>query len=378
MAKRRGGRVRAPRALALALLALVLGFALGSGAAWLSGGPATPTAEGVPSPDWLSDLAASPADPAPPPVAYTSWDPEESPNYYRVVGVAQLGEVPAAGTVAYGDLDSRGRATGAVATVTYASMEAGTSRPRADMGALEPSGWGHNAEVDIAMPNGTIYHGFLFNRSHLVAKSLGGDDQLHNLICATRTENVGANVAGAAGGMGYPEELARGWLRAHPEGTLYYAATPVYEGDELVARSVIVDIRSSDGEIDQRIEIYNTALGFSIDYVTGRFSITEPAEDVVAAMGGASEAPANGGGDAPAEGEASADEGASAAGQRKVVPEGSPESEGGKRKVIVTGSGKAYHHDESCRGLANARSMEWVSVSEAQAMGRHPCGICGG
>jgi DNA-entry nuclease len=101
----------------------------------------------------------------------------------------------------YGRLDELGRATGAVALVTYDSMEAGRAREREDTSELYPTGWGHNQEVDIAMPDGTVYHGFLYNRSHLVAKSLGGDDALHNLICATRTQNVGANLDGWDGGM---------------------------------------------------------------------------------------------------------------------------------------------------------------------------------
>ena len=288
---------------------------------------------------------------------YTTWDVNESPNYYRIAGSAVVGESPAAGTVAYGELDGLGRATGAVATVTYESMQAGLDRARGDLSELAPSGWGHNGEVDIPLPDGGVYHGFLYNRSHLVAKSLGGDDGLHNLITGTRMQNVGGNTAGNMGGMAYAEDLARSWLFAHPDGTVYYAATPAYEGNELVARSVMVDIVSSDGSVDVRIEVYNTARGYVIDYATGEFEADGSAEI------------SKGQTTVSAQGQSTSGE---------VAPTGTSEAEDGQRKVIVTRSGKAYHHDETCKGLAQARSMEWVTVEEAEQMGRHPCGICGG
>jgi hypothetical protein len=149
--------------------------------------------------------------------------------------------------------------------------------------------------------------------------------------------------------MAYGEGMARSWLETHREGSLYYAATPVYVGDELLARAVIVDIRTDDGSVDQRIMVYNAAKGFELDYATGDFRIVPD----------------------------------TAGDERKTHDEGTPaqtsaSGEDAERRVIVTGSGRAYHHDESCRGLAQAKSMRWVSVAEAEQMGRHPCGICGG
>ena len=105
---------------------------------------------------------------------------------------------------------------------------------------------------------------------------------------------------------------------------------------------MLVDLRSSDGSLDQRIEVYNAAKGFDIDYAAGSFSTT--------------------GGDAVSD----------------EAKEAETNVDANERMVVVTGSGKAYHHDESCKGLTEARSMEWVTLSEAEAMGRHPCGICGG
>lgn len=347
---------RALRALVLVACVLAVGYLAGRGASSIASKVGMLLGEPP-----LAQMSGSAAASLSGDEAYTTWDVTANPNYYRVAGSAVVGEVPAPGTVVYGSLDRLGRATGVVANVSYESMQTGRTRERQDASDIHPSGWGSNAEVDIALPDGSIYHGLLFNRSHLLAKSLGGAEDVRNLITGTRTQNVGANLGGSEGGMAYGEGLARAWLDAHPQGTLYYAATPIYHANELLARSVLVDLRSSDGSLDQRIEVYNAALGFELDYASGSFAVTASAADLVRQMGAAH-------GSEPSSG-------ISASG---VTLTGSSQGERGERMVIVTGSGRAYHHDETCRGLAQARSMRWVSVEEAQQMGRHPCGICGG
>jgi DNA-entry nuclease len=132
------------------------------------------------------------------------------------------------------------------------------------------TGWGHNAKVRIPSANGTKdYNGYMFNRSHLIADSLGGDPIRANLVTGTRCQNVGNNDN--AGGMAYAEEIARNYLDTHRGGWIYYAATPVYVGDEMVPRSVYVDIKSDDCSIDAHIEVFNVANGYAIDYMTGEF-----------------------------------------------------------------------------------------------------------
>ncbi len=218
--------------------------------------------------------------------APTEWDEAASPDYYRVVGPAVCDYPAEEGVATYQGLDSRSRAGAVYAVVTYSMMEQGLARERSDMSSLHPSGWQENRQVSIQMPNGTTYNGYFYNRSHLLAKSLGGEETLENLITGTRTQNVGANdQTSTPGGMAYTETKARDWLEAHPEGTVYYAATPLYVGDELVARSVVVDIRSSDGSIDEEIEVYNCAKGYVIDYATGAYASDGSAPDPVASEG---------------------------------------------------------------------------------------------
>lgn len=99
----------------------------------------------------------------------TQWDPTASPQYYRLVGSAQVDQDLGPGQVSYAGLDPLGRAGQAAACVTQDLMEEGMARERQDMEGLEPSGWGHNEEVEIpSATGGRAYHGMFWNRSHLV------------------------------------------------------------------------------------------------------------------------------------------------------------------------------------------------------------------
>lgn len=242
--------VKGPLALVVALL-VAAAAALGSGTVALPG--SSPSA-GVAGQE----------------VSYTAWDEDAYPEYYRVVGPAVVDDEAQPGEIRYEGLDGLGRTGRVAANVTLEMAREGSERDREDMSWIHPSGWGHNEQVDIVMPDGDTYHGALFNRSHLLAKSLGGEEVPENMVTGTRTQNVGDNH-GQDGGMAYTEGIARDWLWDHRDGTVYYCATPVYEGNELVPRSVIVDVRSSDGEIDQRVEVFNAVAGFEIDYATGEF-----------------------------------------------------------------------------------------------------------
>lgn len=221
--------------------------------------------------------------------APTAWDEKASPEYYRIDGAAIV-EHPdiQAGNIEYGGFDAYGRATWAAGVITH-DMVAESAGWRADFTAdasKNIAGWGHNQEVDIEVPGGETYHGWLFNRSHLVADSLGGYDHVYapdgtidrekskserkNLVTATRTQNVGANDG--KGGMAFCENIATRYLSKHKDGTVYYSAIPVYSGNELLPRSVFVDMKSDDGSINMHVETYNAAKGYTINYADGTWS----------------------------------------------------------------------------------------------------------
>lgn len=202
--------------------------------------------------------------------SYSLWDESESPNYLRLVGEAKIEGTLEPGQVEYAPLDGLGRAGRVRACIDKPMMDAGRARERL-RNLPNPSGWPRgNEEVAIELPGGRVYHGWFWNRCHLLAKSLGGSDEAENLVTGTRMLNVGANDG--QGGMDMFETAIRRWLEAYPQVSVQYVATPLYEGDEPVCRSVMVDVLSSDGAINERLEVYNCAKGYQIDYATSRFA----------------------------------------------------------------------------------------------------------
>ncbi len=227
--------------------------------------------------DALQQFSAESSDPVPPPVKSGALPGD----YYTILGGAETPyDAPAPGTITYCPLDSLSRAVCAVGELTSALRADAKLQERQDI-TVDPSGWPRsNNEVVIPalpqVPGSEDYSGWFWNRSHLIADSLGGDAIKNNLVTGTRTQNVGSTRTGGqyAGGMAYTELIARDYLDTGIADAcpLYYAATPKYDGDELVPQSVIVDMKSCDGSIDTRVEVYNVANGWAVDYFTGEFT----------------------------------------------------------------------------------------------------------
>lgn len=202
------------------------------------------------------------------------WDSSVAPDGYAVYGPAVIAYDITPGQFVYTGFDALGRTSAAYASITPKDYWREKGEEREDFGkdADTISGWGHNEKVSVTFPNDRIYNGYFYNRSHLIADSLGGTPKPNNLVTGTRFQNVGC---GSGGGMSYAEEKARNWLATAPDDAyLYYAVTPVYMDDELVPRSVYVDIKSSDGSIDEHIETFNVSgdmtKTYSVDYATGQ------------------------------------------------------------------------------------------------------------
>ena len=367
------------RALYARVLAAVLALCLSFGGVALAGCSSADSSSGssesqqtVATQSSGSSYSAEQADPSAQAgerlAAPTEWDEAASPDYYRVVGPAVCDYPAEEGVATYEGLDSRSRAGAVYAVVTYSMMEAGLARERQDMSDLHPSGWQQNQRVSIQMPNGTTYNGYFYNRSHLLAKSLGGKEALENLITGTRTQNVGANdQTSTPGGMAYAETKARDWLEAHPEGTVYYAATPLYAGDELVARSVVVDIRSSDGSIDEEVEVYNCAKGYVIDYATGAYASDGSAPEPAASEGQGSSS----GSSESAQQEQSAPVESSAQQEQPATSEAHD-------YVMNTNTHKFHYPDCSSVKKMSAKNKQEVHCTrdELIAQGYEPCKNC--
>lgn len=211
-------------------------------------------------------------------VSFTEWDESLYPDNVRVVSEpVTIDEDVAAGSIVNSPLDSLGRSGRAVGRIDHSLVEASASWRSAFASDVDArlAGWGHNGRCSIELSNGKAYNGYFWNRSHLIADSLGGYNQetgkteVENLITGTRMQNVGANDGN--GGMAYFETRTLDYIKANPDVTVWYSATPLYDGDELIPRSVYVQALSSDGGLDMQGEVFNCAKGYSIDYSTGVF-----------------------------------------------------------------------------------------------------------
>lgn len=197
-------------------------------------------------------------------------------DYVTVTGPARHDyQITTPGSIHYCPVDALGRATCAYGLLTHAV------KPNSTGELPDPAGWPkRNQEVTIpAMPGvsgSKTYRGWMMNRSHLIADSLGGQEITANLVTGTRTQNVGSHQEKGqyAGGMAHTEVMARNYL-ADGRGEscpLYYAVTPQYEGNELLPRTVTVDIDSCDHQINQHVVVTNTAYGWTINYTDGSFT----------------------------------------------------------------------------------------------------------
>ncbi len=245
-------------------------------ASGLLGGASSPGAAG----DGRSS-AAAPAGSYKTSGSYTAhaWSYSKAPLYYTVRGKAVVAHEVKRGRIVFSPWDSRGRSQACYGKVTYSTVRRSAGW-RADFtpDCDRISGWGRNRKVTVSLSNGRTYSGYAFNRSHLVADMLGATDpDPRNLVTGTRTQNVGNNDMRAKGGMQYAEYLAYDYIMAqHRKGNdsawVYYCATPVYKGSELVPRSVYVDVLSDDGSVSQHVEVYNAMRGHKVDYATGKVS----------------------------------------------------------------------------------------------------------
>lgn len=132
---------------------------------------------------------------------------------------------------------------------------------------------GHQSNNKEINSNG--YHGWLYNKSHSLAWSLGGDMETHNITLGTRAQNVGTNKAKEGGGMGYPETQIRNAMKSKPKTKVYYDVKPVYNKDELVPRGSHVraySVNDNGKTINMNIWVFNAQDGINIDYYTGRWS----------------------------------------------------------------------------------------------------------
>lgn len=152
----------------------------------------------------------------------------------------------------YSELDYLGRCGLTEAMVTREIMP---TEAREAIGMVKPTGW-HTVKYDV------IADRYLYNRCHLIAFELAGENANEkNLITGTRYMNVE--------GMLPFENMVAQYVR-RTNGKVIYRSTPVFVGDELVARGVHMEALSIDSnEICFNVFVYNVQPGVGIDYANG-------------------------------------------------------------------------------------------------------------
>ena len=122
---------------------------------------------------------------------------------------------------------------------------------------MKPSGW-KTAKYD------NVDGKYLYNRCHLLGFQLTGENaNEENLITGTRYLNVE--------GMLPFENLVADYVK-ETENHVLYRVTPVFQGDELVARGVEMEAYSVEDEgrgVCFHVYCYNVQPGVEIDYATG-------------------------------------------------------------------------------------------------------------
>ncbi len=154
----------------------------------------------------------------------------------------------------YSPLDSLGRCGVAYACLGLETMP---TEERGEIGQVKPSGW-KTAKYDC------VDGKYLYNRCHLVGFQLSGENANdRNLITGTRYMNVQ--------GMLPFENMVADYIKETGNHVLY-RITPVFEGDELVARGVQMEALSVEDDGDGicfNVYCYNNQPGVKIDYATG-------------------------------------------------------------------------------------------------------------
>lgn len=179
---------------------------------------------------------------------------------YAVVngGIPSFSQTGTASWERYGELDRLGRCTAAEACIGRDIMPTLTRGP---IGQIKPTGW-QTAKYDF------VDGKYLYNRCHLIGFQLTGENaNERNLITGTRYLNTK--------GMLPFENMVADYIKDTGNHVMY-RCTPVFAGNELVARGVHLEAYSVEDKGDGicfNVFIFNVQPGVKIDYLTGESSL---------------------------------------------------------------------------------------------------------
>lgn len=164
----------------------------------------------------------------------------------------------------YSELDELGRCGVAVACIGKDIMP---TEERGAIGQIKPSGW-QMAKYDI------VDGKYLYNRCHLIGYQLTGENANEkNLITGTRAMNVD--------GMLPFENMVDNYIE-ETENHVMYRVTPIYEGDNLVAKGVQMEAYSVEDKgngVSFNVFVFNAQPGIKINYDDGTSELIDNSAD---------------------------------------------------------------------------------------------------
>lgn len=149
----------------------------------------------------------------------------------------------------YGELDNESRVTAANALLNQKLMPKAQREPL----HVNPTGW-HNKRVA---------GGWLYNRCHLIGYQLTGqNNNLKNLMTGTRQLNDPDMLR-------YEDQVAN-YLKESSHNYVRYRVTPIFRGQELLARGVEMEGQSTNSNsVHFNVYIFNVADGVKLNYADG-------------------------------------------------------------------------------------------------------------
>lgn len=163
----------------------------------------------------------------------------------------------------FSPLDSYGRAGVAFANIGPDIMPPSGSRQ--EIGYINPSGWNQQKYPGIVNSQPP----YLYNRCHLIAHQLAGEDGEINLITGTRYMNE-------TGMKPFEDDVAE--YVSETGNHVLYRANPIYDGDALVASGVQLEAYSVEDKGDGicfNVYCYNVQPGVDINYQNGKNELSD-------------------------------------------------------------------------------------------------------
>lgn len=173
-------------------------------------------------------------------------------------------EITATAFESYSNLDALGRCGAALASCGKEIMPK-EGEERGSISSIKPSGW-VQAQYDVVSGK------YLYNRCHLIGWQLSAENaNSKNLITGTKYVNVE--------GMLPFENMVADYIKETGNHVMY-RITPHYKGSDLVASGVQMEAYSVEDGGDGicfNVYCYNVQPGVTIDYATGKSSLSSAA-----------------------------------------------------------------------------------------------------